>query len=612
MRLKLTIVLLLLNGFLFALIWILDHESTTRRLHEAGSQRVIETPFLQNLERIEIRTDDGAPPRVLEKTGDVWVVREPVHWRANPFALEQLVFQLLSLEWESRFAVDDLKASGQTIADYGLAEPAAHLVLRSNETTKTLLLGDPTEIGGRLYMLAPDGAQILVISKDLARSLQSATSSFSDSSVFAFSTEEIRSIQVRDRALGNVRVRLTRSGDDWAFVSPIEAPADPRQVRTFLDYWTSLSAERLRPRGTNGTAVGDDSVQLTLEGFNSREVLTILGSDEGGREATHSDFEAIFTVPSARVLDLRQMQALLREKRLFHTLKDSWNSLEVSSPTANLSLQQLETGGWQVLHTNAEGNLLSHPAETAVVTEINEQLNLIEAVRFVSDAPSDEDLVRYGLQDPQRRIRLRNAEGQFVELKLGAVVPGDSLFYARLTNSNAVFLVRPQLLAIFPLDPLSYRMREIRSLPETVRIERIQLFAEPAQTASAAVVLLDSSAGNLSSRDEAILAQLKDWFRTLRVARYLDRPFTRPLALDEDTFVPWTFRVEADLSGTTPDRQVIYLSRRLGGSVQYLADPLSNTVAFLPISLIQALEPLLQELPQEPELIVPPDPTPVP
>ncbi|MGA1205466.1 MAG: DUF4340 domain-containing protein [Opitutales bacterium] len=600
MRYKLTVLLAILNLAVFCLIFYVDRAQSTRNLFESSSRLILDPAFVQGLDQIIISSSRTGETWTMQRTSEsAWDVTDPVHWKANPFAVQQLIFQLKALAWESRFPADSLEPAGQSLETYDLEEPPLRVVLDNGSETMTLRFGAPTEIGNRLYTMSPDNNYILVTSRGLLDILQKGKDNFLDYRIFGLETEESRVIQIQDRTASNVRVRMERDARGWRFVSPIEADADDDRVQALLSRWQNLQGRGFARPATEESKLETDAMRLTFESLNARETLSFSTADAAGGfyQARLEGYEAVFQVEAAAVEALRRTQDSLREKRILRRHSENWTSLKIKFGNTLTTLQQLENGEWQILNTNPEGELLSQPADPRVVEDVRSLLKTMEAVEFVSDAPSETDLGRFGLNSPQRIIALQKPDGKTVELSIGGVNRENTqaLLYARTNEMSSVFLLRPHVLANLPLNPMHYRERSLRSLPATAEVTRIVLIKRE----SGQEVLLDER-----STPEA-WASMMGYLRDVEVDRYLRNPFADPLQLDTQTLVEWPFLLQATISypqgGPVAQQEwIFHLTSRLGGRAQYIGDADSGLIGILPVDIIEKLDPFLADFPEDP------------
>ena len=100
MRLKLTILLLVLNAALFGLIYYMEKSPSEFARYDA---LVFQAGVVENAARIEIRSNVLNQAWVMERETDGWSVSEPINWPANPYAATRILNQLQFLEKQARF-----------------------------------------------------------------------------------------------------------------------------------------------------------------------------------------------------------------------------------------------------------------------------------------------------------------------------------------------------------------------------------------------------------------------------------------------------------------------------------------------------------------------------
>ncbi len=605
MRYKLTVLLIILNVAIFSLIFYMDRASSIDEKFKASSRLILDPVFVQALDRVSISSTSNDIRWELQKSQDGdWIITNPINWKANPFAVKDLLFQLKELSWESRFPVGDLAQAGQSLESYNLASPPVSIELSSGPSTQTLALGAPTEIGNRLYTMSPDGEYIMVISQGVVEMLRGDLNTFKDRRIFGEEIDGSSVIQVQDRSASNVRVRLERSETGWDFVSPISAKADNERVKGLITEWQNMEAVDISSSDEPELEINGNALRLTFEGLNRRETLLLApvpaeDDAEGYFKAKRDRYGAVFKVPNSVVEKLRHVQEELREKRVLHSLSENWTSLTVQFGEITTTIQQLESGAWQVLHYSRNGELDTQPADRAAIEEINSLMREMEAVRFVSDAPSETDIRRFGLDAPQRTVTLKTESNESVKMLIGDISreSGETLLYASTNQSASVFLIRPHVLAGIPLNPLHYRDRTISTIPETATVGSIRIVER--KTGSEVFPADTTDMKALSDR-------LENYMMNVRVVHYLNNVFKDPLQLDDNRTINWPYEIVANInyspgSGDNSSKTTLYLSDRLGGTTQYIANPISGLTGTIPIDLIELLDPLFATFPEEPE-----------
>ena len=599
MRSKVTVVLLFLNVVLFYYIFQFEGRVT---IHE-NSRRVLGSEAA-SIEAFT-RTSPNTPTLSAEKREETWWLTQPIEWPANPNGIARIINELQFLENDTSFAVADLAKTNQSLADYGLENPALTFTFRSGGREYPLRLGDRTEVGNRLYVLAPDGSRIHVVSRSLADSLSLGLEQLRTNAIFTIPVFEVRSLAMQTGAPANLRIRLRREGPRWLFETPILARAQKNEVELTINSLNALQARRfLDPREADPTRTGLATPQLriTLEGNARRETL-LIGQTVASAAPTSAPVEvyakiedkpAVFvTAITPRLLEtLRTAQESLRDARILDFEPTAVTALTVTAPDQpELNLQRLDQPGegWQLVVRNNDGQApVTRPADTAVVSDFLERLQLLSATRFLSDAPSAADLENYGFNRPVREITLSlrpgtNPQGDTrasLILQIGARPGQRGVAYARLTNAPFVYQIPPDLLEDVPVTPLHFRERLLRELPEGTRITAIRLtdlteertLLEKSAPPDTALTKETIVAGETDEARHQTLLTLLENLRSLRAKRFISDAFTIDGATHNATSVPWRYRLDLTLTLTGGSAQsvtsTLYLSDRLGGTTQ--------------------------------------------
>jgi hypothetical protein len=600
MRTKVTLFLVFLNVALFFYIFKFERNwQTERELVEKGS--LVLGAAAADLQSIQIA--GPAIPTPIELTrrgGDGWFVRTGFEWPANPFAVNGILTALERLEHETTFSAveSDLAKNGLTLASYGLAEPRISVTFTSSGSgvAQTMRVGDATKDGKRLYVLSPDRKWIHVVSNRLADVLTKPADQLRNDALFSIGTAEVRTLNVRTAATQTSRIERD-TANRWQFLSPIRARANDQAT---LRAVTGLANLRVKsfPQNPPADALAF-SLRVNLVGNSRTETLNLgarLARPAGAPEAAgdaeyYATLEttrnnqpvtsAPFTVvlPAALEILLQKSTQELRERRIFPDLEQrAVTAVALSGAGAGtLTLQRLEAGaggnpGWQVVRSGGTAAANTPAADTAVIDRLIARLAELEAVNFVTEAPSSADLENWGFNQPERVITLTLGAGQPpLRLELGydrdrrvvhARIPGG--------DSTTIYEVRPEIVADASLQPLDYRNRLIRELPAaTARITRLRLTDETTKA-----VLLDQSLADPAPPPSAAVAELVRQLQSLRAERFVSDTFGPTVRID-NADRPWRYRLELDVAlaagvgSTQTTTTTLMLSERTGGTIQF-------------------------------------------
>ena len=654
MRTKVTLVLLLLNVVLFFFLFTFVRKWQTDRIWEESRRRVL-GPEVAAIQSLEIAGGRLAEPVRIEKRPDGWMLTKPIEWPANPHAITRLLNELMFLEHETSFLVKDLPKSGLSLADYGLDKPRLTLTFAAGMSgsagaaplkTVVLRVGDTTKVGNRLYVLSPDGERIHVVGRSLADSVALTLEQLRADTIFNVPLFEVRSFNLQTAAPANLRIRLRREGPLWSFEAPILTRANRTEVELAIN---GLNALRTRsfvdPAAvpSDQTGLANPALRLTLEGNGRRETL-LLGNAvaAAGAEAKPSadgsdaveaaaepatelyakmeDRAPIFTVafPDRLFGLLRNAQEELRDKHLLTFDPRALTSITLVAPNRpELTLQRLETGRqpldtdpWQVVTRAANQAPQTLPADLPRVQRVIQQLYLLQALKFLRDAPQAIELESWGFNRPEREITLSfAAKGApaaaslppapaAVTLLLGIASERENRAYAKLANEPFVYLVDPEILRETPVTVNYYRDRLLRELPAGASITGVALTDTAANTEIFARQLTgnetwDQAAAAMPEPRRAALLTLLEQLRSLRAKSFVLESFPPAVEIAGEAR-PWKYKLEATVAlvggtGTQTTPYTLFFTERTGGGTQLAGWPERNVVFEADQKLLDAL-----------------------
>lgn len=620
MRWKLTFVLLLLNAAAFYYLSHLENREDPRDALRDESSLVL--PNANDITGItmQARGEDGAvQTRKLQKTRDGWQLVEPVKWPANENAVQKILAQLEFMERETRIPMSDIEAHRQGLADFGLDPPQYELTLTSYEGETKLDVGMPTQMGNRLYVMSPDGQDVLVVGKELLSSIAAPLEQLRDQRIFSIPVFELESLAVQTNA---VRIRLAKGADGWMFETPVPAKADDQLVQNALALIVGQRVQRLLPAGEISPELAGlttPAIRVTLGGNNRRQTLLLGGEVTGLPEGTKPQFYArlenggddttIFTVEKGAFEWLTRAQEELRERRILRFDPKKVTALEITRAGKSLTLQRLEQRSpedpvtWQSVAANSGTEVKTETAAPNLVNDLIQQLNQLEAVAFVSNAPAPSDLDAWGLGDPVAQVTIKSQKDWTLILG-NNISAGDQSnpptwanprnVYAKTAEKAFVYAVDLGILGALRADSLAYRDRTLTSLPKESRVKSITI-----TDLNGNEVLLKQSINPASETwptalaednvDRAEILTLVDTLKDFRVKEYLLPEFK------ELPNLPWRYRLDAEIilpggDGSVEKREYFFTLR--DGIRQVGGSPRQNVTFTLRQPLIDALFPL--------------------
>ena len=599
MRTKVTLILIFLNVALFGFIFYVRPKFDIEEKIKATRTRVLgpESADIQSLTLVA-----GTQTTALARRGEAWSITAPFNWPANPHAVSSILKELQLLEHETSFLVADLPKTGMALADYGLDHPAASIAFTTTATPApvTLQLGKGTTDGNRLYVLAPDGERIHVVNRRLATLLATPPEQLRSDELLSIPVFEVRSFNLQNAA--NLRIRVRRDGDLWAFETPIDARASKTATELTIAGLAALRAKTFitEPLPPELTPSSSASLRLTLEGNNRSETL-LLGAPRStpAADATEIEFYAqieksdyksvVFTVsvPKPLLDQLSNAQKALRETHLYSLDPRTVTSIALRAPRQpELTLQRVDASGdtitWQSITRSGEQASPSQPADAGLVRHLIDNLNNLTAAEFLSDAPSRADEEAWGFNQPEREIVVTTTGSttQTTTLRIGVGANRGSTAYAQFSDAHFVYAIDAEILRKVPVEPRAWRNRILRELPAGARITALAII--PLGTPDAAP-LYQRQLDGAQTWDEALAAEPADrqsairtllaQLRQLRAKNFAGDHFTATVATGGPER-PWSYKLvatvalEGGAAGAQTSTQEILLSDRIGGATQ--------------------------------------------
>jgi len=642
MRTKVTLVLIFLNVALFVFIFKFERGWRTDQAQREARRRVL-GPETASIQQLRI-SGPGFATIELIRSGAQWSLTSPINWPANPHAVNRILNELQFLEHETSFSVAELEKNKQSLADYGLEPPRLSIEFTpatapSSRTTAanteaqriTLQVGDQTKVGNRLYLLSPQRDRVYVVGLSLARSLNLPLEELRTDDVFSIPLFEARSLTLQTAAASRVRIR--QDGQHWSFEAPIIARANKPQVELTISALNALRVHHFLPAGASPPSTPNTNAELriSLVGNNRQETLILLSEIEAPatapskNEAQAVPFVAalegkstrfVVEVPLPLLNTLRNAQNTLREPRILDFDPEALTAVTLSAPNqAPLTLQQLRSSAdgqhtWQIVRSSTDQGPQLHPVDPQRMRELIQTLRRLSAQRFVSDAPSDADLENWGFNRPEREITLTLtppanalnlaggsaastvAEPQTLRLQIGRPTEPSPHLYTRLSNARFVYEIPAELLEQTAPDPLNYRQRLLRDLPETARFHSLTL----TDLSNGTIVFTTSEDDSETPSDEQT-ARLFGALRRLEAASLVQDHFAETIfAAGADRAWRWRLDTIVRLPSGRGDEQSdaisLFFTERLGGSLQLAGSPELGLIFAINTPLLDALWPL--------------------
>jgi hypothetical protein len=659
-RTKVTLILIFLNVALFFFIFKFERNWRTETASRESRRRVL-GPEAADIRSLEITSTAPGGSFSLVRKRDTWFLTKPLDWPANAHAASTIVHELQLLGDDSEtaaFSVADLAKNNLSLADYGLDKPKIVVAFSSSDPAATggvlpsteLRVGDTTKDGKRLYVLSPNRERVHVVKRSLLDTLSIPLDQLRADTLLSVRVFEARSLGVvqtanADPARGGasgIRVRIRRDGTRWTFEAPHTARAGKTAVELVINELNALHAKSFPPSApTPATA---PSLRIMIEGNNRQETLFIgdpVPASNGPRvpppngsapaatstpppptatasQEYYAQLEgrsAVFTVviPTQLMETLRNAQTVLREKRFLEFDPSAVTKIELSSPMQPnlppLTLQRLEPPAsqasnvappWQIVQ-RGEGSQgpQTLPADRATVQRLLEQLSLLTAEKFKSDAPTSADLEEWGFNRPMREVTLTLAGNAApIVLRIGTDA-NRSAYYARVGTpgdpGTSIYQISPEIERDLQLTSIAWRDRAVTEpLPAAARITALKLTDLEEKKVLFETTFNAAGEPSTPPRDAKAVKDVVAALRAPRAKEFVPGGFAEKVTAAGDER-PWRFQLDGTLSLPGPGgleqakTATWLLTERLGGNQQFAGSKELDVIFSLEQPLIDAL-----------------------
>ncbi len=457
MRLKTNLVIGLI--FLGLLGYVYLYEIKGREEEREAAEKSKQLLDFSGSEAERLVIDRGDTTVVVENQQDGWALVEPVQSSADQSAVERYLSNLSETQRE-RVIADSaaVLADGDLAGKYQLQSPRLKVLLETEEITMdTLFFGADSPTETYVYVQqGGDNPQIFTVRAWRFDNLDKGVFDLRDRRVLNFYADELR--EVRLAYVGSQITIGIGEEDEWRLQSPVEAPVDEEEVDKLLNVLEDAKIEEFVEEEPNEQALAlhglaPSALEVSLlVGENRAEKRLSIGSQEGSRYyAKDSSRAPIFQVDSTLVQALQKRVFDLRDKEPLKFDKDAVTGIELYGSEAEIIAAKDTSGTWTLVEP------AGREAKSWKLTRMLSDLEGVEVKEFVRD--DVEDLTKYGLADPQVRIRLLAENEEVMEVRVGTEKEG--MVHLTRIGVPSVYLVERKV-----LRNLDQKLDEVSRLPQ--------------------------------------------------------------------------------------------------------------------------------------------------
>jgi len=431
------------------------------------------------IERVVV--ERGNRETVLTKREGLWFFEQPAQDRVDGEAIEALLDELNHLS-----IVDTIGGGGKDPdpAEMGVeGEGAIEVTITGADDSfeETVVVGAEAPRSDSIFARRR-GGKTRVVDGNPREWLEQPLRALRDAQLVSAPVERITQLGVR-RSSGEVslRRRVTPPQRDWAIVEPLETWASPEKLEQLLADLSALRIEDVLDEDAPGKAIPDPLpekaavVQIGVHGFEQPLTLYLEQAQappaEGAAamlEARVSDRPARYQVRSDILEQLPHSANDVRDRTLARIPQQYVNRIFIQSridPLVYLESAPADKGKRWDVRINDELVPANNDQVSSLITGMNEA-----AIQdFASD--SGEDLARFGLEPPARKITLQlqfrgkpgpdGSPGQVREvervLRLGWKEGDEKRLFANFEGEPYVYEVDLSFATLIPTHPIKWR-----------------------------------------------------------------------------------------------------------------------------------------------------------
>jgi len=395
MRPRATLVLLALCVIAAAYIFFVERKKPTEE-ETAEKAKALLTLEPKDVTRIRIETDGGVV--VSERSDSMnWVLTEPVRDRAENSTVEGVLTQLKSLKAERVFAPED------SLAAYGLADPAVVVSIETSKRSHTVEIGDKSPTGDGYYARVDASPNVGVVPAFLVEGqLRKSVSDFRDKRLADFPLERARRVVLESESGGRIEMTRETAEGEWTIVSPATLEADASAVNNLVNRFRFLRAREFVDDPSGDFGFGDPAVRLTVRlDDGTSHTLTLGRAEREDVFAQVSGRATVYRVPESTRNDLSKTVVDLRDRRVMDFEPNDAVGLTLEMAGRRLVAEKDSAGIWRY----------ADDGKTAVKWRIEDPVRNLSLLRVEAYPGEGITEAAAGLDTPYLVVTVRLSDG---------------------------------------------------------------------------------------------------------------------------------------------------------------------------------------------------------
>jgi hypothetical protein len=468
MKLKNTLILLLIAMGAFAYIWFVErHQKSTRELAEDGN--VVAKFDRDKVDTVTIKSTEGKI-ELKKDHKSVWQLVEPIKDRADSLALHQLFTDAESLKFVEKIDENGKGVSKDKLKEFGLSDPTTKIRFSGKEKSVEIQFGQDAATEGKQYIKLDGSNVVYVINNTLKATIGKKLDEFRDKRLCDVAATSVNKVRLKTTA-GEIELSKDTS-NHWSLVKPLKARGDDARIGDLISQASNARADSFVGETANLSAFGLQEPRATVTLYTSggeKPLVLDLGTkpkDEKEKEKTYarvSGRDAVVLLPKTidALIDIKPND--LRDRNLTRFEHDIVDRVTVEGAGKEKIVLARSGESWVRKVENKDVVINSASAAT-MLGSIGAQ----QVANFVADVATD--LPKYGLDQPTLKVTLSSyasentAESKAGEQPIVTVMFGKTdggNVYAKLDDEPFIVSVPTSLLALIPIEPIEWQPLDI-------------------------------------------------------------------------------------------------------------------------------------------------------
>jgi hypothetical protein len=361
-----------------------------------------------------------------QNTDNIWNLSQPLEATVDNPEVESFLTEIEALK-KTRVVESDPK----NLSQYGLETPAFKIHIKFKEgKEETLLLGDESPMGGKIYLKLKSNPSILLATTSKTN-FDKSVYFFRDKTIFNFSSGSIIQIQIKRK---EYPLDLVREKEEWKVSRKNRADKD-----VVLAFLRAIQFSRVKefvnekPDSLEPFGLTKPTTTLILTDEKKANYAIDIGVTEKGTYAKKQNAPGIFKVDTKfqNTLEKRDLDFLL--KTLFEFEEKNATEINIQSNKKTVIAKKLDKDNW-VINSPKETQ-----ADMVSIRSLLFDLKEAKITEFIKVSPGASEA--FGLDKPKRSFSLKLNGKKSINVQFGNTNRNGDQVFAKRVGESAVFSV---------------------------------------------------------------------------------------------------------------------------------------------------------------------------